>query len=171
MSIELSKLLYGLLVISVRPGFLAGLDWRDVGITPPEGRELNNERLRDALIKKVKLTEGGALRAAFSREEFAGFGITALRPDHFIWASDRYFKPAESQTGSWDVLSKEAVAVHLDDPERWIEGTKIELEMLTSNENAADKVIAQLKKRLRTAEFDANRKSKADAYDRNKISA
>ena len=62
----------------------AGLEWEDVGATPPSGgRELFNPKLAFALKHTT----------SFAQEDMDVFGVTDLRSTDFILAGDSYFRP------------------------------------------------------------------------------
>ena len=63
-----------------------GLKWRKIGDEKPSaGEELTNEGLESSLASKTE----------FTKEQWAAFGITALRMDHFIKSGASYFRPAD----------------------------------------------------------------------------
>jgi len=67
----------------------SGLRWRNIGGgRPTGGRELTNERLRDALA---------GLLPEFGQTEWDAFGVTDLRADAFILSGGAYFQPVEAE--------------------------------------------------------------------------
>ncbi len=72
----------------------SGLKWKEAGSEKPStGTEINNERLAEALQKKVE----------FNKAEWDKFQVADLSSDSYIYAGDRYFKPAVSAKGAFAV--------------------------------------------------------------------
>lgn len=81
-----------------------GLHWRMVGDVRPVGQKLINSNLASALKEK----------AAFSEQEWLGFGIQGLQADHYIKSGSSFYRPlgteAYAQALAAEVLQVERAA-------------------------------------------------------------
>ena len=76
------------------PATSLGLKWKEAGSERPStGAEINNELLAAALSKKVE----------FNKKEWENFQVADLSSGSYIYAGDRYFKPAA--TGKEDLFN------------------------------------------------------------------
>lgn len=64
----------------------SGLKWCEIGSARPNGKELNNDKLANAL----------QVQTEFDQTEWRGFGLKQLSTMHFIKAGGSYFQPCEA---------------------------------------------------------------------------
>ena len=73
----------------------AGFVWKNVGTEKPEGDELSNQKLKDALRNgKIKFTE----------DEWNSFGVSGLHSASFIKSGGCYFQPSSKEFA--DIVSR-----------------------------------------------------------------
>ena len=78
---------------------MLGLKWENMGDDMPNGRDLENSELANALARKRKTgekeREQGKGTIKFTPQEWEAFGIKNLRIGDFVKAGDSYFSPSD----------------------------------------------------------------------------
>jgi hypothetical protein len=85
----------------------SGLKWLHVGDTERvTGRNLEHEKLAEALTSKSKQVRSRSLPIEFKKQEWEAFGIKDLRTNHFIKSKNSYFRPAAKDITDDDVVER-----------------------------------------------------------------